>query len=176
MASTGVGRSSPRTGGAEHHTRERSCGAVGERRTPGARSRPTSTGWSEFARLVTSELMIGTAKDLVETIARAAVTLGDLARPAPGRMSSPGGAARDDTTIGGVYVAAMPDIDDTMSPHEAKIDAARVLTGLACLLRSDDPQMREPDQRGAKARLFDRIAHTLLAEEGLGDEDTLTFA
>jgi hypothetical protein len=24
--------------------------------------------------------------------------------------------------------------------------------------------------RGAKARLFDRIAHTLLAEEGLGDE------
>lgn len=64
----------------------------------------------------------------------------------------------------------MPDIDDTMSPHDAKIDAARVLTGLARLLRSDDPQMHDPDQRGAKARLFDRIAHTLLAEEGLGDE------
>jgi hypothetical protein len=57
-----------------------------------------------------------------------------------------------------LYVAAMPDIDDTMTPQDAKISAAQILTGLASLLRSDDPQMQDLDQRRDKARLFNKIA------------------
>jgi hypothetical protein len=50
-----------------------------------------------------------------------------------------------------------------VSPRDAKIDASPVLTRLARLLRSD------------KAGLFDRIARTLLAEEGL-DKDYVRYA
>jgi hypothetical protein len=64
----------------------------------------------------------------------------------------------------------MPDIDDPMIPLDAKIAAAQILKGLASLLRSDNPQMQDLDQRRDKARLFNRIARTLLAEEGLGED------
>jgi hypothetical protein len=69
----------------------------------------------------------------------------------------------------------MPDIDDVLSPRDAKIDAARILTGLARLLRSDDPHMHDLDRRREDAALFPRMANTLLAEEGL-DRDYVRHA
>ncbi|MET9260473.1 hypothetical protein [Amycolatopsis sp. NPDC004079] len=59
----------------------------------------------------------------------------------------------------------MSSTDGSVSPLDAKITAAQVLTGLAMLLRSDDPQMHDRDQRLKKAAQFDRVASALLAEE-----------
>lgn len=70
----------------------------------------------------------------------------------------------------------MSAIDETVEPLDAKITAAQVLAGLAKLLRSDDPQMRDRDQRLTKAAQFDRAAQALLDEDGLAAEDYLRYS
>ncbi|MGQ0775569.1 MAG: hypothetical protein ACT4NY_14310 [Pseudonocardiales bacterium] len=64
----------------------------------------------------------------------------------------------------------MPDTDDTRRAQDAAANAAQVLTGLAELLRRDDPQMPDPEQRAGKAALFDRVANDLLAAQGLDNQ------
>lgn len=69
----------------------------------------------------------------------------------------------------------MPNSDDTKratkrATESAVADAAQLLTGLADLLRSDDPQMPDPEQRATKAALFDRIAAELLDAHGLDNQ------